>query len=461
MRLVFALLCLAVLTGCAFLRLEPDVAKIPPVAALDPIYELPTIPLAEKEAILFDSIVERHLNQEGYLLYQSYLPLSELSNYQQSHNSADMPAWHGHWIAALAMKLAVAPSPNVESLLLRAVEGLRTNFEATGINGLLGRAYLKYGGDERLSWMVTEEERPTKFWQRGENGFWFRNGVAKGHYGAAVFGLATVIGLENRGAISLNPETGTLVRKTLMEIAHYLIDNYYRIVDANGKVTEFGRLTWKNNGFNALQLLAMLQAGKAIGDEKCSQEYEKLVSSGAGRLVGNMLGTLGDAYAFIGRERAFGHFSDDQAIYTNAFALFLNSDEEDQKLLRHVRFTLGRMWEFLRYSRKSYITFIHAVLSEVTEKEREQALDTLRMFPDNKRVISKLDLEDTREVQPIANQHINSHYWKSDYFRKASLTNASTRMNIEYSGQDYLFVYWMGRYFGLISDVEATAQVTW
>ncbi len=372
-----------------------------------------------------------------------------------------MPAWHGHWIATLAMKLAVAPSPDVESLLLRAVEGLRTNFEATGINGLLGRAYLKYGGDERLSWMLTEDQRPTKFWQRGENGFWFRNGVAKGHYGAAVFGLATVIGLENRGAISLRPETGTLVRKTLIEIAHYLIDNYYRIVDANGKVTEFGRLTWKNNGFNALQLLAMLQAGKAIGDEKCSQEYEKLVSSGAGRLVGNMLGTLGDAYAFIGRERAFGHFSDDQAIYTNAFALFLNSDEEDQKLLRHVRFTLRRMWEFLRYSRKSYITFIHAVLLEVTEEEREQALETLRMFPDNKRAISKLELEDTREVQPIANQRINSHYWKSDYFRKASLTNASTRTNVEYSGQDYLFVYWMGRYFGLISDEEATAQVTW
>ncbi|NIQ37509.1 MAG: hypothetical protein GTN81_02825, partial [Proteobacteria bacterium] len=170
----------------------------------------------------------------GYLLYQSHLPLSELENYQQSHNSADMPAWHGHWIATLAMKLAVAPSPDVESLLLRAVEGLRTNFEATGINGLLGRAYLKYGGDERLSWMLTEDQRPTKFWQRGENGFWFRNGVAKGHYGAAVFGLATVIGLENRGAISLRPETGTLVRKTLIEIAHYLIDNYYRIVDANG-----------------------------------------------------------------------------------------------------------------------------------------------------------------------------------------------------------------------------------
>jgi hypothetical protein len=460
-RVVFALFLIIFLTGCAFLRIESDIGRTPSLAALDPIYELPTISLADKEAVLFDAIVERHLNEQGYLLYRSYLPISDPTNYQNSHNSADLPAWHGHWMAALAMKLAVTPSPDAESLLLRAVQGLRANFQATGVTGLLGRAYLKYEGDKPLHWMATQEKRPTKFWQKGENGFWFRNGVAKGHYGAAVFGLATVVGLENRGAISLDPETSRLVRKTLIEIAHYLIDNYYRIVDANGNVTEFGTITWRNNGFNAFQLVAMLRACKAIGDEECSTEYDRLVSSGANRLIANMLGTLGDAYFFIGRERAFGHFSDDQAIYTNAFALFINSDEEDEKILRDVRFVLRRMWQFLKHSRKSYITFIHAVMSEASTEERVQALETLKMFPDDKRIILKIKLKGTKRVQPIANQAISSHYWKSDYFRKATLTSASERVEIEFSGQDYLFVYWMGRYFGLISEDEATAPVTW
>jgi len=67
----------------------------------------------------------------------------------------------------------------------------------------------------------------------------------------------------------------------------------------------------------------------------------------------------------------------------------------------------------------------------------------------------------TIEVQLIANQTINSHYWQNDYFRKAKLTDASRRTNGEFSGQDYLFVYWMGRCFGLISDEEATAPITW
>jgi hypothetical protein len=449
-----AFLCLTILVGCRKV-------KVPPVAPLDRIYELPTISLAEKEAVLFDAVIERHINDQGYLLYQSYLPLSDPTRYQLSHNSADLPAWHGHWMAALAMKLAVEPTPEVESTLLSAVEGLRANFDATGITGLLGRAYLTYEGDEPLPWMATEEERPTKFWQKGENGLWFRNGVAKDHYGGTVLGLATVVGLENRGDITISSETSDLAQRTLVEIAHYLIDNSYRIVDASGEVTEFGRLNdWRYNGFDGLQLLAMLRGCAATGDGKCAEEFRRLVRAGAGEVIAKTLGEMGDLYAQVGREN-FGHFSDDQAIYANAFALFLNSGGEDRELILDVDYALQKMWQFLRYSRKSFMTFIHSVISGTSEAERIEALETLRMFPDDKRLISNLIADETHSVQPIANQVISSHYWKSNYFRKATLTGASERIDVEHSGQDYLFVYWMGRYFDLITGEEAHAPVAW
>jgi tetratricopeptide (TPR) repeat protein len=464
-KLLSAVLCVTVLWCWVALRADAFDIKVPPLAPLDPIYKLPTISLARKAKVLFRAIKRRHLNNQGYLLYQSYLPFShevDDTNYQLSHNSADLPAWHGHWMAALAMRLAVAPSRKAKSLLHKAVVGLRTNFVATGITGLLARAYLEYDGDEPLPWMATKDRKPTRFWQKGENGFWFRNGVAKDHYCQAVFGLGTVIGLENRGAITLDPKTSMLVRQTLVEIAHYLIDNDYRIIDATGDVTEFGRLDdWPVNGFDGLQLLAMLRAGKAIGDRKCAREYWKLVLLGASNVIASTLGGLGDFYARIGRENAFGHYSDDQAIYTNAFTLFFNSGKRDQEVLRDVEFALEKFWQFLRYSRKSYMTFIQAAMSGVSQEEREQALETLRLFPDDKRVISNLEFEDTHSVQPIPNQKINSHYWKTDYFRKAILTDASERIDVEYSGQDYLFVYWMGRYFGLISEEEANAEVVW
>jgi hypothetical protein len=442
------LLCVLMLVGC-------KVFPVPPLADLDPIYELPTISLAQKEAVLYEAILKRHQNKQGYLLYRAFLPLSKKGNYQRSHNSADLPAWHGHWMAALAMKLAAQPSQEVEDLIHSAVRGLRTNFRATGRTGLLARAYVEYGGDEPLRWMATEEERPTRFWQKGENGFWFRNGVSKDHYIGAVFGLATIVGLENQGSISLDSGTGNLVHRTLKEIAHYLIDNGYRIVDVDGRVTEFGRLyDWRYNGFDGLQLLAMLRACAATGDAACAGEYDRLVEGGASRVIAHTLGELGDLYASLGRER-FGHFSDDQAIYTNAFVLYLNADERDRAVLSDVEEALRHIWQFARYSRKSYMAFIQEILVGVSEEEREAALETLRMFPDDKRVISALEVEETSSVQPIPNQVISSHYWKSDYFRKARMTETSERRGVEYSGQDYLSVFWMGRYYGIISEAEA------
>jgi hypothetical protein len=175
--------------------------------------------------------------------------------------------------------------------------------------------------------------------------------------------------------------------------------------------------------------------------ERCAGEYDRLVGSGAGRSIEWTLRGLGYLYSRIGRENAFDHFSDDMAIYTNAFVLFLTSGEGDEKTLESVRVGLRGMWQFLRYSRKSYMTFIHAVMAEISDEEREQALETLRMFPGDKRVVSDLESQDAHSVQPIADQAINSHYWKSDYFRKVSLTGASGKVSIAYSGQDYLFVY--------------------
>jgi|GEM_PF-1148022 len=465
-RVLSLVFCLALLSSWVTADAEVYQIVVPPIAPLDPIYKLPRISLAEKEEVLFEAIRESHLNRQGYLLYQSYLPFSvnvNDPNYQLSHNSADLPAWHGYWMAALAMKLAVeGPSQEVEDLLHGAVKGLWTNFEATGVAGLLARAYLEYDGDVPLPWMATKETDPTKYWQKGENGFWFRNGVAKDHYSGAIFGLATIIALENRGAISVDPDTRMLVHQTLLDLGHYLIDNKYRIIDANGNVTEFGRLDdWAVNGFDGLQLLAMLRAGKAIGDEKCDEEYRRLIFFGASRTIATTLGALGDFYARVGRENAFGHFSDDQAIYTNAFALFLNADQKDEEVIEDVQYALEKMWQFLRYSLKSYMTFIQSLFSGVSNRERRRALIILWLFPDDKRAISDLELEDTHSVQPIPNQRINSHYWKTDYFRKASLTAASGRIDVEYSGQDYLIAYWMGRYFGLISKDQANARRTW
>jgi len=458
--------------------------KVPKVADRDPIYPLPTISLHEKARGLLADTLSNNFNNDGYLLYEAYTPLSEGDNYQKSHDMADAPAWHGHWMATLGYMMACEkkgymqtgdPALQFNYLIHESILALRSNFHATGIDGLLARSVLKYDGDTYLPWMDTKEDRPTKFWMKGQNGYWFRNGPSKGHYDGAVFGLAVLIGLDNKGSIDLLRTTRSLLHQTLLDIAHYIIDNDYQIIDWDGKCSEFGYLNdWSYNGFDGLQLIAMLRAGMAIGDAKCASEYKKIAKSTAGFVIATTLEALGEVYARAGRQNVFGHFSDDQSIYTSAFAWWINAShwdyvwtgrvnhEEDEELLHDVKHGLRGIWDYLKYSRKSFITFIYEVISSPQAKEHEEALDTLRLFPPNKFIISPLETDDdSNEVQPICNQKINSHYWKTNYFRKVTLTPDSKTTNVIYSAQDYLFVYWMGRFYGLITDSEATTPVVW
>ncbi len=83
-------------------------------------------------------------------------------------------------------------------------------------------------------------------------------------------------------------------------------------------------------------------------------------------------------------------------------------------------------------------------------KYRDQAIETLRLFPDDKRKLRNVTRKQTHEIQPICNQYINVHYWKTDYFRKFDIHDDVYRTNIQFSAQDYLFVYWLGRYYGFM-----------
>lgn len=443
-QIALALVLVLAAPGCATVADVIAPVREVEVAPLQPIYELSDLTLGAKADLLFQRILDDHLNAEGYLLYAVPLPLGQ--NYQIAHNSADMPAWHGDWMASLAFRQAVRG--DVADLILASLNGLRTNFTATGVPGLLGRAYLR--SDRRLPWMATEDEKPTRFWQQGEDGWFYRNGVAKGHYGGAIFGLAAVIGLEARGLIELEPETRELAHHTVVAIAHHLIHGGYRIREADGRPTEFGNLSdlTTGNGFSALQVLTMLRAAAAAGDKLSASEYTRLQSEGARDSIRSLV-ALGNLYARVGRHR-FGHWGDDMAIFRNAFALWLVASPEDQELLEQVQAALRTLWRYVRFSPNAYAKVIYQIVVERQEHELGQALETLRQFPDDKRVISPLGTEKGEQIQPVPNQRINSNYWKTNYFKRAIRLTDSHRTKFEHSGQDYLVVYWMARAFGLL-----------
>ncbi len=359
---------------------------------------------------------------------------------------------HGYYLAPLGFQIVVERNPVLVLKNKQAIEGIITHFEVTGVEGLLTSSFVKYDGP-RLDWMDTEEVNPTKFWMKGQNGYWFKNGVAKGHYGGTIFGLGIVVALDARGDISLSNPTRNLLYYCLNTITNYLIDNDYNIIDYDGKRTDFGKLNdWKYNGYSGLQLVAMLAAARTTGNLKAAVELEHLIDKNVGPALSASQGLVADLYTRIGRQNALGHFSDDIHVLESCLVYMLHAQPHEVALQESVTHVVKKYWQFLRYSRKSIATYITGSIVGVTEEELEIAKESLKQFPLRKFFISNITKEETDQVQPIPTQKINSNYWKTNYFRKATLLGDKPEYtNIEAMGQDFLSAYWMGVYFGLLS----------
>ena len=77
---------------------------------------------------------------------------------------------------------------------------------------------------------------------------------------------------------------------------------------------------------------------------------------------------------------------------------------------------------------------------------RGAALQTLRWFPPDKRIIAPFEKVETDQVQPLPNQRMSSHVEKSSYLNAARRTPDSVRIEIEYSAQDFLAAYELWRW---------------
>ena len=129
-RVAPMLAALLLITGCA---------GTPDIAPKAPWYE--TISdLEKKAAILKADTMSRHVDEYGILMYKTF-PKHDSSGIDliESHNNADTPAWQGCLMAALAFEEAVTGNDTDEDLL-RLASGFYTWYEATGIDGLLGRS---------------------------------------------------------------------------------------------------------------------------------------------------------------------------------------------------------------------------------------------------------------------------------------------------------------------------------
>ena len=115
------------------------------------------------------------------------------------------------------------------------------------------------------------------------------------------------------------------------------------------------------------------------------------------------------------------------------------------------------LWKFMKYERNPSFTLpYYYAANGVGITYTNQIIEDLRQFPMPETKIAFMVIKkDTDKVQPLGNRTTNSHYWKSSPFRK-QVSNSGKSLHPktgafkQYSGQDYLLAYWLGRYLNVV-----------
>ncbi|MBI4583366.1 MAG: hypothetical protein HY717_05015 [Planctomycetes bacterium] len=418
------------------------------------------IPLAEKIGRIESHLRSRHLSPEGVLVYhrpdREFSP-GEAGGYQ---NLADEAMWTGCLLAAFAFKYSITRTPADREAVLLVLKGLRLLHRVTGRSGLLARAIFPAA-------LELPGEKPSQKWRSGavpHSNYRYRGDVSKDQYFGVLFGYAvaaTVLGID---AGSGDAELRELMAPEVAAIADHIWDNDLRIVDADGETTTFGNL----RGFIAgvpigpnadLCLGWQLLAARLNGAERFGRHYRSLLGRGYHEA------TACNKFQFLGLTN---HNNDNMAMLGLYSLIALESDAGVKAVYQK---SLRRLWGWVRHEGNLFFNLVDAARAGEAPPEqlRRDMAETFLLFPVDLRVRA-VDLKGHPLVQPscfrgrkgaLRNQtalplhlrSLSSFIWKSSpYALEADL---DAKGDETYSGMDYLLVYWLARYHGLLPEAQS------
>ncbi|MGA3185872.1 MAG: hypothetical protein ABSF22_02070 [Bryobacteraceae bacterium] len=193
---------------------------------------------AEKAAYLERDLIDKHL-LEG--LYVSMVPVAPEGT--KLPHTVDDPGnvihagvWTGRYLAGVAYEYAVTQDPQVRKLGGQLLIGLRRLQEVTGKPGLLARGYIKGHGP------VEGFERgggDSAHWHQGQGAFAdyrFYSDVSVDNFNAVLYGYALYFDL------AADAEQKKMIAYDVDRLMTHMLDNHYRVIDLNGKVTQYGHI---------------------------------------------------------------------------------------------------------------------------------------------------------------------------------------------------------------------------
>jgi len=448
-----------------------------------PIYDWPTCESIDSETTLaqkaayFDSLArDQHLAGDGLLRCVNLTEdLQSIDNWMHAENTI---LWSGMYLAAQALRYRVTGESQAQENAKTVVASLRQLTEVTGVSGLYGRSFARpgipynYDGSGTVSWT----ESPVTEYQ----GWSYRNDVSQDGYAGLMFGYAVAVEHFD------DPQLLNEIKSLLAEIGDHIVGNGLQIVDADGQVTEHGRLyhTALDNfpGFNAMLASSFIKTvQQATGDQELDDFYYGcLMQTRKGvdcpEIEDFELGTYIESMEdqlFLFLPDCIQNYDNFDMCYQAIYPLLRKEQDPDLKdrllgVLRNNMFhTENPEHQSVAVIGNSLFTFIYAGLTgdgpeddAVLEQAVDDAICTLKKFPVEKydRYIpagtqtevcrSRLDEPVAAEIIPLDEFQFDFYLWRLDFF-KIQEEHQENRRRV-YSPVDYLVAYWLGRYHRLI-----------
>jgi hypothetical protein len=250
------------------------------------------------------------------------------------------------------------------------------------------------------------------------------------------------------------------IRHAVTRIADHLIRHRYNLVDVDGLPTRWGR--WgldyletadgkEEQALRAVELLSyLLVASHVTGEQRFQAEYRRLI----------------DEHRFHERMQTYLsnrlelNFSDEELAMLSFHPLFRY--ERDETLRGFFRRAMDQWWQNIQREDSPLWIYIRAQANPDTPSPLDRAAHTLVRMPLDLVTWSasnahRLDVPRAREkdrfgrpqttrLLPPDERHVQR--WNANPFE----LNAGSHGRGEDDGAAYLLPYWMGRYYGYISD---------
>ncbi len=462
--------------------ISDDKIKFNPVKCNKPVNKT-TRSLREKAEYYDDLAVRLHIPYGQELLYSVFVK-EDGRNFDRVIMSDNVGTWTALYTASQAFRYAATGSEEALNNIKKSLRGEFNLMKITGVKGLFTRVYVNpslpgFPTDEQLDNWYPDCDLTVRHCKRfvkvedGEfRGYWFKTDVSKDEYAHHMFAMSVLWNLVE------DEEVKIIVKEILTGVADHLIENNLRITDIDGKVTTYGRMyaTAFDDfaGFNALLTLSWFRLAAGVGGIKYKNFYENCLLQKKGRyecIKNEDPSPYTDYLGNIGLNLdCKTNWNNHNMAQISMFHIIQN--EDDTELKEYYQDILHQqLWDAddprpMKVQQNPLYTFFYAVNKsdkyDFPRNELSDAICVLQLFPETKYqyAVDTLNRYNTvcydRSDEPLTDVIIPINEYGTDNFLwirnpyKLKI-EPEDKLLIE-SPEDYLLAYWMGRYYGFISE---------